>query len=391
MDVARRAARPPQEIGNYVSEWFGRRIYPAVRLDGIGGITGANKNVCPFLTEMQSAKTECWKSANSKGVCTINSASNRAGTPPRRVRQDWLVCPHRVIHTDLVKESCARIFGNDGAERYPIPVSALRNAEKLDLFKFDVSERGRGFLFFQDKLGGEISLSGTEKNPEMAFDVTLVEVLRTAGGGFGLGRYGIMEVQTMDFHGSYKAAVDALNNALDLHRTEFPAILQNNLDWARRGVEGPNIANVFKRTFYQMLVKFQLSSGNAAAGTVLALPEFVWDSWQPFLGGPTLVETGGGYSVIAGAPATILNAFICVFDIDAAAVSGREGETGVAGATDISPIRIKTFIKVDPETLAHHAFTEVPREILRNIAGADLIMASIRNRLSPLWPELTRH
>ena len=98
---------------------------------------------------------------------------------------------------------------------------------------------------------------------------------------------------------------------------------------------------------------------------MLALPELSWDSWQPFLGGPTLVETGGGHSVIAGAPATILNAFICVFDIDAAAVSGREGETGVAGATDISPIRIKTFIKVDPETLAHHAFTEVPREILR--------------------------
>ena len=44
----------------------------------------------------------------------------------------------------------------------------------------------------------------------------------------------------------------------DLHRGDFPAILQNNLNWARRGVEGPNIANVFKRTFYQMLIKFQL-------------------------------------------------------------------------------------------------------------------------------------
>lgn len=228
--MARRVERPPQEAGNYVSEWFGRRIYPVVRLDGIGDITGANKNVCPFLTEMQFAKTECWKRANSKGVCTISSPSNHAGTPPRRVRQDWLVCPHRVIHTDLVKESCARIFGDDAAERYPIPVSALRNVEKLDKFKFDVCERGRGFLFFQDKLGVEISLSGTEKNPEMAFDVTLMEVLSTTGGGFGLGRYGIMEVQTMDFHGSYKAAVHALTNALDLHGADFPATLQNNLD-----------------------------------------------------------------------------------------------------------------------------------------------------------------
>ncbi len=224
----------------------------------------------------------------------------------------------------------------------------------------------------------------------MSFDVTLVEVLSTKSGGFGLGRYGIMEVQTMDFHGSYKGAVDALNNALDLHRTEFPSMLQNNLDWARRGVEGPNIANVFKRTFYQMLIKFQLSFGNAAAGTVLTLPKSVWDSWQPFLGGPVLSDTGDGYSVIEGAPATTLNAFICVFDIDATAVSGSEGETGVAGARDISPIRIETFIKVDPETLAHYAFTEVPREILRNIAGADLIMVSIHGRLLPLWPELAR-
>ena len=388
--MPKKASRPAKEVGNYVSEWFGRRIYPAVKLDGIAQITGSNKNVCPFLSEMLSAKIECWKSTNSKGVCTISSASNRVGTPARRVRQDWLVCPHRVIHTDLVKESCARIFGADAGERYPIPVSALRNTGKLDQFKSDILEAGRGFLFFQDKLGGEISLSGTEKNPEMSFDVTLVEVLRASDGGFDLGRYGIMEVQTMDFHGSYKGAVSALNNALDLHRSDFPAVLENNLDWARREVEGPNIANVFKRTFYQMLIKFQLSSGNAAAGTVLTLPKSVWDSWQPFLGGPALAETGEGYSVIKGAPATALNAFICVFDIDATAVSGREGETGVAGAKDISPIRIETFIKVDPQTLSHYAFTEVPSEILRNIAGSDLILVSIRNRLSALWPELAR-
>ena len=74
--------------------------------------------------------------------------------------------------------------------------------------------------------------------------------------------------------------------------------------------------------------------------------------------------------------------------IDAAAKSGDEGETGVAGQQDFSPIRIETFIKVDPETLAHHAFTKVPREILRNIAGTDLIMASIQKRVAQWWPEL---
>jgi hypothetical protein len=222
----------------------------------------------------------------------------------------------------------------------------------------------------------------------MAFDVTLVEVLRKQTGGFGLGRYGIMEVQTMDFHGSYRGAVSALTNALDLHEEGFPQMLQRNLDWAGRGVEGPNIANVFKRTFYQMLVKFQLSSGGAAAGTILALPRAVWDSWQPFLGAPTLVETDDGYTVIQGAPASSLNAFICIFDIDNSAGPSAPEESGVAGAKDISPVRIETFIKVEPETLALHAFSEVWKEILRNISGTDLIMASVRNRLLKWWPEV---
>ncbi|MGH6834898.1 MAG: DNA methyltransferase [Methylocella sp.] len=380
-NMAKVVKAAPRDTGNFVSEWFGRRIYPVVRLEGTKGITGTNKNICPFLTEMLSHKTECWKSANSKGVCTISSTSNG-------FRQDWLVCPHRVIHTNIVKESCARLFGDHAAERYPIPVSALVDPQKLESFKLEIQTYGRGFLFFQDKLGGEISLSATKKSPEMAFDVTLVEVLRKQSGGFGLGRYGIMEVQTMDFHGSYRGAVSALTNALDLHEEGFPPMLQRNLDWAGRGVEGPNIANVFKRTFYQMLVKFQLSSGGAAAGTVLALPRAVWDSWQPFLGAPTLVETDVGYTVIQGAPASSLNAFICIFDIDNSAGSSAQEESGVAGAKDISPVRIETFIKVEPETLALQAFSEVPKEILRNISGTDLIMASVRNRLMRWWPEV---
>ena len=55
-------------------------------------------NVCPFSSEILSNKTECWKGTNSKGVCTISSVSNG-------VRQDWLACPHRVIHTNIVKDT----------------------------------------------------------------------------------------------------------------------------------------------------------------------------------------------------------------------------------------------------------------------------------------------
>ncbi len=379
--MAKTAKKEALDTGNYISEWFGRRIYPIVRLNGTTGIAGANKDMCPFLSDMLSTKTDCWKAANSKGVCTISAVSNGP-------RQDWLACPHRVIHTSIVKESCAKIFGADGAGKFPVPVSALADQSKLDGLKREVQETGRGFIFFQDKLGGEISLSGTTKSPEMSFDVTIVEVVRTGNESFGLGRYGIMEVQTMDFHGSYKGAVSALNNALDLHGDDFPSTLQQNPSWAARGVEGPNIANVFKRTFYQMLVKFQLSGGGAAAGTVLALPRAVWDSWQPFLGDPKLLHTDQGFSVLEGAPASSLNAFICVFDIDNSAGPASPDETGVAGARDISPVRIETFIRVDPATLSRYAFTEVPNEILRSMAGTDYIMLSIRSRLMRWWPEI---
>jgi DNA modification methylase len=383
-NVGRTARRSSKDVGNFVSEWFGRRIYPIVRLDGIAGLTGENRHRCPFLSEVLSKRVECWKTANSKGVCTISSPSNG-------VRQDWLVCPHRVIHTNIVRESCARIFDlPEDEDTYPVPVSSLLEKERLDSFKSRIRESGRGFLFFQDKLGGEISLSGTPKSPEMAFDVTIVEVLASADRqGFILGRYGIMEVQTMDFHGSYKQAVAALNNALDLHGEGFPSTLQSNLDWAGRDVEGPNIANVFKRTFYQMLLKFRLSGGNSAAGTILALPRAVWDSWQPFLGAPTLVKTDKGYDVLEGASASSLNAYICIFDIGATSSGERSPfDTGVVGARDISPVRIDRFIRVDPDTLAHHAFTEVPGQILKNISGADLIMNTIKARLARWWPEV---
>jgi len=140
-------------------------------------------------------------------------------------------------------------------------------------------------IFFQDKLGGEISVIGTAQSPEMSFDVTLAELV-VQNGEFRVARYGALELQTMDFHGSYAHTVKNLRDALRLHRDGFPEALSQNLQWAGEKIEGPNIANVFKRTFYQIMVKFQLSGQGAAAGTVLALPRAVWESWQPFLGRP---------------------------------------------------------------------------------------------------------
>ena len=361
------SARAP---GNFVSEWYGQRIYPTVHLDATQ-VSGTNAGRCPFLSDVLHTSTECVKNANSKGVCTVSSSSNGA-------RQDWLVCPYRVINSTIVSKGCQLIFGLK-SEVTPVPVVVLDKATELQAFADGVNKSGAGYLFFQDKLGGEISVIGTPKSPELSFDVTLVEIKPDGKGGFVVARYGILEIQTMDYHGTYKHAVQNLSDGLRLHPTTFAKDLQANLlHWAGEGVEGPNIANVFKRTFYQMLLKFRLAGdGSAAAGSILALPRSVWDSWQPFLGAPQLEDEAPGIKrlKVTGAPSEPkLNSFICVFDLEAGSKSA------------VSPVKIEHFIRVSPERMSHHAFTEVPATILHAIQTEESVLSSIRARLGKKWP-----
>lgn len=357
--------------GNYVSEWFGQRIHPTVRLD-VAALSGANAGKCCFLSDVLHRPTDCTKNENSKGVCTISSSSNGP-------RQDWLVCPYRVISSPIVTRGCQLIFGLETPVE-PIPVSILTSDDELTRLVETINSNGRGYVFFQDKLGGEISLIGTPRSPEMSFDVTLVEICPDGSGGFMVSRYGILEIQTMDYHGTYKHAVSNLRDGLRLHPETFGDTLRANLGrWAGEGVEGPNIANVFKRTFYQMLLKFRLAGdGSAAAGTVLAIPQSVWDSWQPFLGAPELEDESPGLKRLrarSGSPSEpALNAFICVFDLDAASERA------------VSPVEIRHFIRISPEAMAHHAFTEVPAHILQSIQADDSVLATIRTRLGKWWP-----
>jgi DNA modification methylase len=355
--------------GNYVSEWFGQRIYPMVRID-MATMTGKRYGKCPFLTNILSGATDCVKSENSLGVCSISSSSNGP-------RQDWLVCPYRVIDSEIVNRGCAVIFGLQ-TEVQPLPVSILEHDGELEKFKAAVKKNGSGYLFFQDKLGGEISVMATERSPEMAFDVTLVEMLYESG-AFTVSRYGILEIQTMDFHGSYKHAVTNLRDALRLHGKDFPEALEGKPEWAGKNIEGPNIANVFKRTFYQIMLKFKLAGQGAAAGTVLALPRSVWDSWQPFLGAPELEDESAGikrFKITRGQKAQVLNSFICVFDLD-----GRHNAS-------VSPVGIDYFIRLSPDQLAHHAFTEVPNNMLHAIQSSDAVLSRIKTRLAEWWPDL---
>lgn len=256
----------------------------------------------------------------------------------------------------------------------------LKSTGERERFEADVKRAGAGYLFFQDKLGGEISVIGSPRSPELSFDVTLVEVVPAANESFRIARFGILEIQTMDYHGTYRHAVNNLRDGLRLHPKTFASALTANLEhWAGEGVEGPNIANVFKRTFYQTLLKFKLAGpGKAAAGTVLALPRAVWDSWQPFLGAPSLNDESPGVKRLAikhrSKKSADLNAFICVFDLDSAA------------ATAISPLHIEHFIRVSPEQLAHQAFSVVPDHILHSMQADDAVMSRIRKRLAQSCP-----
>lgn len=355
--------------GNYVSEWFGQRIYPTVRLD-TARLAGADTDRCPFLSEALHEPTRCTKPANSKGVCTISSLSNGS-------RQDWLVCPHRIIDSSIISRACQRIFGL-AREVRPIASITLGKPGELERFADSVNADGVGYLFFHAKLGGEVSISGTPRSPELSFDITHVEIKPDGQGGFAVSRYGILELQTMDYHGTYVHAVGNLRDGLRLHPSTFPQDLATNLEhWAGERIEGPNIANVFKRTFYQMLLKFRLAGdGSAASGTVLALPRAVWDSWQPFLGAPEIEDEDENTKrfKVAGPDEPQINAFICVFDLDA------------SSPDSISPVNIDYFIRVSPERLTHHAFTEVPATILHALQTQENVLSRIKLRLGEVWP-----
>lgn len=354
--------------GNFISEWFGQRIFPRIEADA-SSISIFESAKCPFLSEVLDAETKCIKREASLGVCTISTSSNGP-------RQDWLACPFRVISSEIVQRACEKIFGLTEV-RIPVPASVLRDERELRLFKQAVTRDEAGYFYFQDKLGGEISVLGTDSSPEIAFDVTIAEV-KKHGGDYIISRFGILEIQTMDFHGSYKAAVNNLQHALRLHKRKLVSVLAENLEWAGEGIEGPNIANVFKRTFYQVLLKFELGGKSPCAGTVLAIPQSVWDSWQPFLGRPpiTILTDGTKYVGAGKAIESWPNAHICIFNL-------RDDSRSA-----VSPVEIKEFLRVSPPKMASFAFSKVPKSMLKSLKKGPGILETIKSRVEPFWPEL---
>ena len=179
----------------------------------------------------------------------------------------------------------------------------------------------------------------------------------------------------MDFHGSYRAVAKNLRDALHLHKKSFPKVLQTNRSWLCERIEGPNIANVFKRTFYQMILKFKIGEHRPCVGCVVAIPESVWDSWQRHLGRPELVPKDDGTWVLRGERTwTDAPAWIYVFDADAGTL------------TNPNVIRLKKIIGTDAESLSHYAFSVVPEAAVEAGGSADRVIESFRQRLGQWWP-----
>jgi hypothetical protein len=373
--VARAPARPraPRPPSNHVSEWFGHRVYPEVRTSP-QALDDQHNRRCPFLTAAKDTPTECTKADNAKGVCTISTKPSVKAT-----RQDWLVCPTRVLGPSMLNAFVGRLFGF--AARAPaFIIPGLRLSETAT--RADVATRltagERVFIYFNKTLGGELSIPGTDASPEFSFDVTVFEIVLRDGHP-NLDRFGVIEVQTMDFHGSYKHAVQNLRDGLRLFPTDFPNQLQANQQWLSEHVEGPNIANVFKRTFYQMMFKFQLGQHPRCAGCVLAIPVSVWNSWGPHLGNPKLTAHGDGTDDLF-APGTTrpahVPAWIYVFGLDA------------DDATTPSPLVAKNIIATDAPAMGHYALSVAPTNSLASIGSEAGMLTLARSRISALWPEL---
>lgn len=382
------AAKKESKGGNYISEWFGYRVFPAVS-DAAEMVSVQRERRCPFLSASTGEFRECIKAETSKGVCCISTVSATR-------QDDWLVCPYRAVQPDLLEAAARRLFDVESA--VPIVIASAPSLEKSDVragIEAALKSDQRAFVFFQDKLGGEISLPRTDRSPELAFDITLVEIKRE-GDELHIGQYGILEVQTMDFHGTYRHAVQNLTDALRLHDSGFPAEVARNQQWLSDHMEGPNLSNVFKRTFYQMAFKFQMGLDKSCAGCVLAISESVWLSWQRHLGAPHLAPTADGAFLlrkprpespppvgpeVSASPSVEVTqptgelaspAWIYVFEFDT--------------ASNVSPNRlaITKQILTDAHSLAYFALDVAPTAAVAS--AAEVIRASLIRKLSRLWP-----
>jgi hypothetical protein len=357
---------------NFIAEYFGHQVYP-VMASADAALVDQRYGRCPFLTSALTVDKTCVKAATARGVCTVSTIVDGA-------RYDWLVCQHRALDPTFMEIAARRIFHYTSDERlHFVAAPTLALPATRDLLTSALRSGDRVLVYFQEKLGGELSISKTESSPELSFDWTLLEVTAVEP-NMRLGRFGILELQTMDFHGSYAHAVDLVQQRL--HDDDFPSWIETIYGRAAlsRKMEGPNLSNVFKRTFYQMAYKLQLSGHNDCAGTGFAVPRAVWQSWMRHLGSPELVDNGDGTHRLIPAPAeandATSDAWIFVFELDEEANRTPR------------PLRMWRLIRIDPRTLMHLALTISPTAALAKGGPVDGVKDKALERVKKHWPEV---
>ncbi len=340
--------------GNFIAEWFGHRVWPTVDNSPLA-VKHQSEAMCPFLSSALGQPTKCVKTARDykglTGVCTISSDSNGE-------RQDWLACPHRTLDEPFTLLSAAvrttyRIAERDRIMLFPVNVLGKRSAQEKIIGALK-AKSARVFAFAGTKLGGEVDLAETEQSPGAKVDVSVIELtgMNAAGQPTGFGKHMFYEIQTADFHGSPLHAVRLLRQHLPLKaKPDYHAALAKRLEVAGTGVEGPNKANIFKRTIYQMILKIQLAHHPDCAGFVIVLPLPVWDSWLRHLGRPHLEAVKGdakclhlvGPDESGGQILDSARAWVFVFDIDRASKAVPQ------------PLRILHRVATSSAALIHHA------------------------------------
>ncbi|MGW3503959.1 hypothetical protein ACWDMY_25175 [Streptomyces globisporus] len=362
---------------NHIAEWYGHRLYPEVAQTPESLSTQKDER-CPFLTQATGTSYQCVKvkknEGKSRGVCTISSTNQRTGE-----RQDWLACPFRALDTAILRDAAHRLFDYDTADSFTLtPAPLLQMEDELQKLRARVAAGEPAIVYFQNALGGEIKLAATERSPAFSFDSTMVELLKGPSGELAVGRYGIFEIQTADFHGTYEHAVRNITDNLRMYPDEFKQQIDTHQALLAQGVEGPNTANIFKRTFYQMMFKFQVGAHDSSAGCIFATPRAVWDSWQKHLGAPELVEASDGTWRLSRPGVDMEKSprsWIYVFDIEESAT--------------VTPNRLSLWrvIGTDAATLSHFALDVAPEAALDG-GSVDRLRQQIAIRLAKYLPEL---
>lgn len=372
------------ERGNYIAEWFGYRVWPKVDRSAAAATDQANRN-CPFLSAASRTQMECGKRARGydepTGVCTISSDSNGE-------RQDWLACPYRIVdqHFTVLGGAVRTIYKIPPTDEIIlVPTTVLSTKDTQDEIAAALASAKRVFAFSGNKFGGEVDIPETESSPGGKVDVSVIEILKLRDGAPSeFGKHLFFEIQTADFHGSPLHAVRLLSEKCPRGSTDnFHQRFADGIGDCGKKVEGPNKANIFKRTIYQMVWKMELAKAPSSAGFAIILPVPVWQSWLRHLGSPRLEVSPNETDVfflklpesVEAVPSGPLKSdeesWVFVFDIDRESVESP------------NTLRIIYRVHTPARSLLYYAFEAAPKYAIDNEVidrYRDVLISRVTNR-----------